>query len=45
MESLGESTAIDNNQIGQTLPPEFVNGLKVDEKDKSALKDSIKKKG
>ncbi len=45
MESLGESTAIDNNQIGPTLPPEFVNGLKVDEKDKSALKDSIKKKG
>ena len=32
-------------QEGPALPPGLANGLKVDDKEKSALKDSIKKKG
>ena len=34
-----------SKEIGPTLPPELVNGLKTDEVEKSALKESIKKKG
>ena len=45
MEKLSEESANIENEIGPIPPPETVNGLKVDEKDKSALKDSIKKKG
>ena len=33
------------SEIGPVLPPEDTTGLKVDDKDKSALKESIKKKG
>ena len=33
------------SEIGPELPPEDSTGQKVDDKDKSALKESIKKKG
>ena len=33
------------SNVGPVPPPEMVNGLKVADKDQSALKDSIKKKG
>ncbi len=34
-----------SQEIGPNLPPELLNGHKVDEVEKSALKESIKKKG
>ena len=34
-----------SKEIRPTLPPELANGHKVDEVEKSALKESIKKKG
>ena len=35
----------DTSNFGPEMPPDFVNGEKVDDKEKSELKASIKKKG
>ena len=45
MESLPNQQNEDQEMMGPDLPPEDVTGLKVDDKTKSELKASIKKRG
>ena len=40
-----EEQKLDSGEHGPLPPPDDVTGAKVDDKDKSALKESIKKKG